>query len=232
MKKLSKLALTVILILTLSAASEAQIRVGGGLSFIKFFGGSTYKNLGFGINGEYDLNDKTGLYVGFNYYLPNSTSGTTVVTALSSATVPSFVSVNEKTSQSLMQINLGGKKYLGTNMYKGFGFYAFAQLTILLNSVTTTVDDNYDKLAYAPSGTTSGSESLSSLNIGIGVGASGNVGKKIMVFGNLGLNIPANKVNGQNVEVTMPASLIIDAGVKYSLGKTPKGSKGGKRRRH
>jgi len=53
--KTLKSTLAIILILLMSNLVNAQIKIGGGLSYLKFFGEGSYNNLGLGLSGEFGI---------------------------------------------------------------------------------------------------------------------------------------------------------------------------------
>jgi len=221
-----KIALTIMIIVLFSALAQAQIKIGGGISYIKFLG-EPYNNLGFGLNGEYGINEKTAVFVGFNKYLSSNQSYQAYagLSTTGEGNLPYNVSVRIIDKVSAFNIYGGAKRYFfGTDLESGFGVYGLGEIGIMMLNQKTTVSP-YDKSNYSLGIEDGKNETLTNFTLGLGLGANANLGFGSF-YGEVGFKLPANEVNGQAVAVVVSPSVGFNVGVKISLdGSSSRGYK-------
>jgi len=202
----------ILLVLLLSSEAYSQISIGGQVSYLNLLGGSSLKNFGIGLKGDYAINDKTLVTGGASYFLGSTYSTTTYGNAYSSTTVPSRITLNVDYKVSFIQLFIGGKRYFVGDCEDDFGFYGLGELGLVLAPISTTISD-YDSDLYDAGVTEGSSETLLNFTIGFGLGIEKEFGFGY-VFADLKLNLPANKVNESTVEIQIPAFMTINAGVR------------------
>jgi hypothetical protein len=109
--KLSKQIATMALVTLFSFQAYSQLSVGGQLSYLKLLGGVSISNIGIGVKGNYGISEKNVTTFGFNYYLADKNSYTTVGDAYESSTTPQYVDVNAEDKVSFIQLYGGAKRY-------------------------------------------------------------------------------------------------------------------------
>ena len=227
--KLLKNFILLSLISVLSFPVFSQISISPQGSYLKLFGGSDVSNFGFGLKAEYSVNNKTFAGLGFNYYLPYKEDGTTQAYALSNQMIPSSINVDMEYSVSFMMITLSAKRYFFSDGSSTVGFYGMAEMGLILAPVKSTVVEEYPESLYEVSAYEEGSETLQNFLINAGLGLEGYIG-----FGNVFIEsklcLPANEVNGKQVEITIPASLCTNVGIRFSFGNSGYGSSRGRYR--
>ena len=193
-------------------SSDKVIGVGVQMGMCKLLGGGPML-IGFGVNGLFSPDgEKTAFYVDFNYYLGASQSSQTTVHALSSQTYPSSMNIDIKTTISGMGFSAGYRRYLINDVSEeGFKMYFQAGLGILLFSEVSTTDavnPMYDSPSLDPATATG-------ITLGGGIGFEYSLASKINIFVEGNIAIPANKSNGQTIEVEIPITLQPKFGVRY-----------------
>ena len=208
-----KQIIAILFISFLSSQAYSQISVGGQVSYLNVFGGTGLKSFGFGVKGDYALDDETVLSLGGNYYLPSTYSEFTYATAYSNFTTPSQVEVDVEYKVSFIHVYFGGRRYFVGDYEDDFGIYGLAEVGLLMAPVTTTLGE-YDESQYYTTVQDGAKETLVNftLNIGAGVEKELDFG---YIFGDLKLNLPANQANGEYVPVEIPTSVSVNAGVRF-----------------
>lgn len=211
--KLLKQVTTVLFIMFISSQAYSQISLGGQLSYQKMSG---MANFGLGVKGDYAVSDKNMASFGFTYYLPKTlASYNTSAVALdpfTTSTLSQDVSITEKIS--FINIFVEGKRYFvgetdgDFNVYGLFGIgYTRAAVSVDVGSY----DENLYSLDYAYE-----NYSISQLTLNFGIGAEKNLEFGYLFF-DFKLDLPANKQNGQTVEIKLPASLKLNLGIRIPL---------------
>lgn len=207
--KLFKILAVALPLAFLSQTSDAQISVGAQVNYLNFFGDLEYSPIGFGARFDYAKDDRTVITGAVNFYLPKKETYTTIATANDNFTNPQTVSIDAEQKVKTTHITVGAKRYFAGDVEDDGGFYGLVEAGIMLVPVTVTYED-------APSGY-SGPEDAEekfgnfTLNFGIGGEIDLDFG---YLFGEAKLTLPANQQGDTIVEITIPASVNIAAGVR------------------
>lgn len=202
-----------IVFLFLAQSSFAQFSIGGQVSFLKTFGDLSMTNFGAGIKGEWG-EEKLVYYGGLNYYLAKKFKGTTYANALSDTTEPGSILVDMTTSVSFLHIFGGAKYYFIGEATEDFGCYGLGEAGLLLAPYKVTIG-SYDKTLYSARDEEF-QETLGGFMVNFGVGAEVNLNFGYL-FGDVKLNLPASGISSREETEGMPASLSINAGVRFPL---------------
>jgi len=214
MKKLYSTLILMILIGT-SLQVNAQISLGGQVSYLKLFGESGINGIGLGINGGYAYKDDIYSYGGFNYYLPKTFEDNTYGYARDIATEPEEIIIESTYKVSMIHIYVGARKYFVGDTESDFGVYGLVEAGYLMVPIKSEVG-TYNKSLYFINEEEVSKEILGNFTIDLGIGAEKDFGFGYL-FGDLKLNLPANRANGQVVEIVIPASVSINVGVRLPL---------------
>ncbi len=144
-----------------------------------------------------------------------SQSGSDYAYAFSSTTTPQEVDITSKSKMTIFHIIFGEKRYFGGD-YKDGGFYGFLEVGLMIIPVKTTYG-SFDQSKYYTTG--GGSDSFSNFIIGGGLGYEAKINKTQKFFGEAKINLPANQVNGQAVDVEIGVSIGLNVGMRFQLGK-------------
>lgn len=212
------LAISLLIIISIPSYSQyrrksnsSDFSLSGQGSYIKFFGGSDVSNIGIGIKGDYGLRDDLGISGGFNYYLPYTMEGQTTATAKSSTTSPQYITVDEDTKIPFMNFYVGLKKYFVGGYSEDFGLYGIGEMGLLISNTSSELGD-YDEEKYTIE--TYDAETLSNFMLTLGFGLEGNINFAYL-FADVKLNLPANQENGEEVAVEIPASVVVNLGLRF-----------------
>jgi len=210
MKK--NLLILVIGMITVSAANAqidfSNMRVDVGMNYTMYKGDFQEKTPGVKVRLSVPASEKAVLGLGFTYGFPIKIPSE--VTFSGGGTVPSEIVYKFKT------ISLEFDYYFGGENEEGFSIYASGRAGLVLVNWKEELKGN------APSGQTPedlldpGSDNGFSLNLALG--GQYSLGK-IRLFGDAGIAVPANQVNGQYVENVIPAHFVFNAGIRISLGQ-------------
>jgi len=206
-----KKTLTVLAVSLLTTSAFAQFSMSAQYSRISFLAGSEVKNSGFGLVGNYGLDNGLIAYGGFGIYSAYELEGTFTATANNNQTSPSSIEVKYTNSIPLTNVFVGVKKYfVGEYDDEGFGIYGMGELGFMASSYSTDVED-YDEANYNL--TVAEDETISNFMFGLGVGL-----EQGFEFGSIfleaKLNITSNEENGEAVEVEIPASTVLNFGFR------------------
>lgn len=195
--------------------SDKLFEVGGQVSMLKLLGGTgTPMLIGFGVNGLFSLSgERSAFYGDFSYYLPGTQTNSGYANAHSSLVTPSQVDIVINTKISGAGLRFGYRKYLINDITDdGFKLYFQVGAGLLLfkgSSSSTGYDATTYYPQYEPESTAVG------FTIGGGFGGEYRISEKLSCFGEANINIPANTVNGQAVEVEIPVSAQIVIGARF-----------------
>ena len=193
--------------------SRNEFNLGAGLFYHIYGGGSGFKSLGLSLVGEYGT-EQLAYRGSFNYGFPKTYSYEVTGSALSSATVPQYVTTTGKDKIGIMSFAFDGKKIFGGNDYSDGGFYGFIGVGLSIATVSSKLDNASGAYQY---NYTEGKESFSQFLLRGGVGYDVRLDFGA-IFAEAILNLPANQVNGVGVSIEIPASFGIQAGLRIPLG--------------
>ena len=210
MKK--NLLILVITMITVSAANAqldfSNMRVDVGANYTMYKGDFQQKTPGVKVRLSVPAGEIGALGLGFTYGFPIKFPSE--VTFSGGSTVASEIVYKFKT------ISLEFDYYFGGENEEGFNIYASGRGGLVLASYKEELKGN------APSGESPidllepGSENGFTLNLALGGQYSLS---RIKIFGDAGIAIPANQVNGQYVENVIPAHFMFNAGIRIPLGQ-------------
>jgi len=203
------------MLVAVAAFSPAFSQFSMGLtgSFVKFFGDfSEIKSPGFGLRGEYATSDKLAVYANFGYFTGSSFYHSVYANAFSSTTNPGQKTVDATSSVSIIALAVGAKYYFVGDFEDDFGLYGIFEAGLMALPYKTEVGD-FDRTQYY-SYDDGYKETITGFTLGFGVGAEYNI-EPVYVFAESKLMLPANNVNGEEVEVNISPSAIFNIGVRY-----------------
>ncbi len=210
MRSFVKMAFVLLATFGLSEAN-AQLSLGGQVSYLRWLGGTEIQNIGFGVNGEYATSYKTAIRGGINYYLPDKTEFNTSAQAIDFGTVPASISVPFEERISVIQLYVGGKRYFVGDYEESFNMYFIAEAGLFLVPVKEVLGD-FDRSLYASS-FEEDSETVTGFTLNFGIGAETELDFGY-IFGDLRLNWPANTANGVAIAIEIPVSVSASVGVR------------------
>lgn len=195
--------------------NDASFSMGAQLNYNMYFGGTGMKIFGLGIFGDYGKTEDVGIRGALNYYLPYVKSGGTwLADALADSTKPGAIEVGLKYKYNFYNVSLDGKKYFGDGSYEDGGLYGFLGLGLTIAQFRYEIDA-YDKTKYEATPFDENSkESFIQYIIRGGLGYERSL-DFASIFAEGVLNIPANNVNGQYVEIQIPLSAGLHAGIRF-----------------
>lgn len=203
----------------------ANLSMGGGLSFTHY-GAAGINSLGLNIRGEYNLTEKNSVVIGFTYGFPNKFSTTVSANALDGLNPVQQIDVPATYSFSFHELYVQYDRYFFTTNADDFGFYGLLGGGMILVPNGTVSYGTYDKTQYSLQDA-GGSAGTSGFIIRAGLGFSIKLGP-VIGYAEGKLDIPANNVNGQSVDVTIPFGMGGAFGVRVPFG----GGGGHPKRRH
>ncbi len=177
---------------------------------------------GLGVKGYYSLGGRLVVNLGFDYYLPISSTFETLADAIpvyvegpwgSYMVHPAGTSIPVSKTTSIMQVKVGALFYFaGRFSEEGFKFFGEAGAG-LMDFKTSTTLGNYDHQKYTTT-YKEGSKSSAGAVIYLGLGVEQSIGKNGGLFCDFKLNLPATESNGRAIEVKIPVSIQASLGYK------------------
>ncbi|TAE76917.1 MAG: hypothetical protein EAY81_12530, partial [Bacteroidetes bacterium] len=160
--------------------ATAQLIEKENLSFGAGVGLTTHASLGsslsYNIRGNYFLDEKNAIVVGYNSQLPVTSTYTDNARAASSTTVPGSVTIEVEQKVSFHNVSIDYHRYLVGDMEESFGLYGLFGVGLTFAKLTETYG-NYDRTLYNYSRLEP--ESLSGAMINLGLGANFLISDKI-----------------------------------------------------
>jgi hypothetical protein len=194
------------------SSSDKVIGIGAQISLLRPIGIPSL--IGFGVNGIFSPSgEKNAYFAEFNYYLPSKQTNTETAYALSSATNPERINVDVTTKLSALQFRVGFRRYMIKDVSEdGFKLYLNVHAgALIFRGVNTTSDYNSSLYSISSDPTFNAFGFI----IGGGLGAEYSIQEKMNIFVEGNINIPANNVNGEEVEVEIPVTLQPTIGFRY-----------------
>lgn len=196
-------------------STYSQLSIGGQATYLHLFGGTGIKTIGLGPKVDYTM-DYTNVFMGsLSVYMPSKLTGTVYGNAFSSATDPSQIEIDATWSLKFFHLAAGVRRYFVGDYEEDFGFYGLLELGAMLIPAKTTVAP-YDTSLYWVMEEDLSNQTFFNFLLTGGVGTEVNLDFAYL-FGDLKLNIPANKVGGATVAVQIPASFTLSAGLRVPL---------------
>ncbi|MFM9945054.1 MAG: hypothetical protein ACKVQB_07440 [Bacteroidia bacterium] len=186
--------------------------IGGHFTSVSLLGFGS--RMGIGLSGMYSSDGERGAYfTDMSFYIPGNSSSTEYVNSFSSQTDPhqKLVDVNYKISG--FGLRMGYRRYFKEDVIEdGFKFYAHAFIGLQVFKVDITSSD-FDPSLYYPN--YEPEYIASGLIFGGGLGAEYSMGSKLNLFGDFNLNVPANTIGGEAIDVEIPPSAQLVFGTKF-----------------
>jgi hypothetical protein len=197
---------------TYAQFDKENLSLGGGLAFFGYAG--TGSTLAINLRGNYNMDEKSSVVVGYNFHLPISYDYQTTVVASSSSVTPSQMDVKTTDKVNIHNIFLNYHRYFVGDNEESLGIYGLAGVGLTFASLSTEYE-SYDQSKYnLNSG--GASVSVSGFIIDLGLGANFNM-ERLAIFGELKGGIPANQANNTLVYNPIPFHYSVTAGVRYTL---------------
>jgi outer membrane protein with beta-barrel domain len=189
-------------------ASQLSIGLGGNYTMYK---GDFGKNTpGVQLRVGYDISEKATAYLGFTYGFPiKEASVINYSDGMTSADVASTLKFKFKTITLNAQYS-----FIGTTE-ESFAMYGGAGASYVMVNYEETPDANPPAGMIAQDQVEKTNESGFTINLKLGAQYRTN---RIAPFFDAGFSFPANQVNGMYVENVIPASINLNAGVRFYLG--------------
>ncbi|MCW3083191.1 MAG: hypothetical protein JWP12_557 [Bacteroidetes bacterium] len=217
-----KLVASVVVCSLFVNAANAQFNIGaqgtigafsGGVGFLK--GGGIEAGYGLIKSRKHkDAGSKLFVCGSFNYYAGTG-SGSFDSYALSSSYSVYSITVPYTWKLHLIQVNVGAKYYIAGGMAAPFSFYGQVGLTIEDMPVKYTIA-SYNRNNYDTSQEPQ-NENAVGVAFHAGVGIDVKAGP-VHIYLATRLIIPANEVNGEEIEIVIPFAAVADLGVRIPIG--------------
>lgn len=192
-------------------AASAQFSVGVNGNYTMYKQDFQQSSPGAGIRAYFNATEKYSGVGSFTYGFPIKVPSSVMLqSGTGSSSVASEIVYKFKT------INvMGNYNFIGDDESAG-KFYGIVGGGFVFVNYKEKITGNYDKAVYTPSDIVDGNESGFTLNFGLG--GEYKFGTPAL-FGELALALPANNVGNAVVENYIPTHIILNVGVKFSLGK-------------
>lgn len=185
--------------------SNLRIDVGGNYTMYK--GDFQQKTAGVKARLSLPINENMALGIGFTYGFPIKIASQTALSG--GGSVPSEFVYKFKT------IHLEYDYYFGGEKEEGLSVYASGRLGFVWakydEKIKGTVPPGEDPIDLVEPGSENG------FTINVALGTQYSLGR-IKVFGDAGIALPANQVNGQYVENVIPAHFMFNLGLRIPFG--------------
>jgi hypothetical protein len=212
MKKL--LSIAIILSTTKCFAQFEASRISAGLSanYMYFFK-QHIGLLGTKFDLGYRYSDKVNGYLSYTYSTPIKTKSeySSNSSGIGSFTVPTEITTKIST------VSIGGQYFFNDNP-EAFSLYSPIGASLILGSYTEKSTGPSTPTGYAFPNEGNPKESFTSIMMFGGIGASYPAGP-VNIFADASIAIPANRVNGEYVEVNIDSHLIFNVGIRIPFGK-------------
>lgn len=202
------------LIIILSA--KAQYSYGGEFSFMHFFGPTKLKHFGLGLNGEYQINEWTGVTASTNYFLPQVFNGKLLITGVTPDVDPYLSVISVESRVGFTHLGIGGKRYfLGRYVldeHKPFGMYGTVGFGLLFGAIRSQVPQ-YDKTLYSSPINDEEKNVFINWMAGAGIGAEFLLGKNYLYVSVLG-RATIDQANPLLIKTNIPVFLNYNLGMR------------------
>jgi hypothetical protein len=197
----------------------AQWSYGGQFSFVHFSGPTGLKHFGGGISGDYEINERTGVYGGVDFFLPQSYEANTTLTANYGNTVPFILVVPVDSRVSFTRIGIAAKRYF-VGRYEGdehqrLGFYGTGGFGILIGARTSNIP-SYDKTVYSSPITDEKTQTFINWIAGLGVGTEYLLGKTYLCLSIIS-RYTFDQANQALIKTTIPFMFDYNFGMRIPL---------------
>jgi len=164
----------------LFAPGKAQWSYGGEFSYIHFSGKTGLKHFGAGGRGEYEVNEKTGVFGAISFFLPQSYEASVLIVAESTTIDPYTKLLPVDSRISYTRLGVGGKRYF-LGRYEGddhqkLGLYGSAGFGLFFGARTSDIP-SFDNSVYWSPIEDEGKAVFINWVAGLGMGAEYLVGK-------------------------------------------------------
>ncbi len=217
MKKTFKATLFVALLFGTSFLTYSQVSLGGQLGYA----GHPSLSIGqmsFGIRGEYAFTKKNAISISFNYYKPKIGAYPASVHEIDQGfNMMPTLQVDGEVRFSGINVNVEGKRYtFGKEFGDILAPYFICGAALNSFKYSSEITGYYDKELYQPNDQMMFNESFTGFSINLGMGVDYKLGDNMLFLDVKGL-LPANKVNGQTIEVVIPFTYAIQLGYRIVL---------------
>jgi hypothetical protein len=196
----------------MSQFDASQLSIGLNGNYTMYKGDFRQSTPGVQLRLGYDITEKTAAYLAFNYGFPIKTASTiNYSNGTSSVSGASTMKYNFKTITLNANYHLIGDNVQGFSLLGGFG--ASYVMVNYEETPNTTPPAGYIAQDQVEKSNESG------FTINLVLGAQYKTGS-LTPFFETGFSFPANQQNGVYVENVIPAHMVINAGVKFSLGSS------------
>jgi hypothetical protein len=186
--------------------------LGADLGLLKSFGNGI--NIGIGARAFYAKTEENVFMVGLKYWLPGAAvEYTEYANAFSSSTTPQQIEIQSKYKYNVIEINAAYSRYFKGDFEDDFNFYGFIGAGGMLYNLKVT-QGSYDQNLYYTS-TAEGNKFFGFILKG-GLGIEKDLGFAHLITEAV-LNVPANQVNGMAVDISIPVSVGLNAGLRFHL---------------
>lgn len=207
-KKISLSGLFIFLVLAAQAQLDfSDMRFDIGANYTMYRGDFQQKTPGVKIRAGVPLGEKNLVGLGFTYGFP--------IKVPSSVSLSGGGSVNSEIIYNFKTISLNADHFFGGENEEGVSFYGSLGAGLVLVSYKENIKGTIPSGQSALNQIEKGSESGFTINGGLGLQYALGSAK---IFGDGGIALPANQVNGQLVENVIPSHLTFNVGLRISIG--------------
>ena len=205
------------LLITLFSSTKlfSQLSISGQSSYMQLFGSSNLSTFGFGMKLDYSSDEESAISLGINYQLPFNFSKPSIAYGNSLFTSPNSITYQNIKRISIINISVAYKHYFIGDYVSDFGIYGIAELGVFLIPITS-LPGSFDHTNYHTNDNETYNNTIPNFtaNAGLGVEKKINLG---YLFCDTKLNVPINQLYEDEVEVQIPLSLCINAGVRFAF---------------
>lgn len=224
--KLKSTLLGLVSILFLSSASaqfdSRSLSFGANLGYISY-GSAIGSNLGITFKGNYNLDEKSSINLGYTFMLPAKTSIAATANASSSTTNPRSVQVNVDQSVGFHNLYIDLHRYFVGENEDDFGIYGLAGVGLTIANVSYVVG-SYDKSLYSFGFSDSYTDkSYNGLILNFGLGANYNISDQLALTAEFKLGLPVTETNSgagttstTEIENPIPFNYQMGVGIRFS----------------
>jgi hypothetical protein len=210
-----KLVFLLLLVTFSSTQLFSQLSLSGQTSYMRLFGNSNLNSIGFGMKMDYSNDEESAISLGINYHLPFNFSKPSIAYANNYTVSPSSIEYTNIKRISIINLSVAYKHYFLGDYVSDFGMYGIAEIGVFLIPISSSTGD-FDHTKYYTDDTENYNITIPNFTANAGFGAE----KKInlgYLFYDTKLNIPVNQLYEDEVEVQIPLSLCINAGIRFTF---------------
>jgi hypothetical protein len=218
LSELKKLALVILLIVSVSAYGQLRFSFASDISFMRNFSPQQkFWALGGTIQSNLHFNSKQSAYAWISFYTPGSFKNNFTATAKSSATFPSSLPFKASAKWRNNEVSLGWKHFFkgSFDAENGWNAYGLAGFGLLFANVENNFSPSVDTSLYLTP-TRSGNSKFYRLTFDLGAGLEYPMGAGFFLYSDVRTWLPASDYPSPYLHSNknVPLSFMISAGMR------------------